>query len=285
MGGRGYCVTLSGLRGGHSGADIDKGRGSANQLMGRVLFSAMERVPGLRVADIRGGRFDNVICSRNDALVAIPDGKTVEFESFISEFDAVLKNEYAGCDEGVTLACAPAEVGSALSAEATSSVLYTLLALPQGVQAMNVDFKGLVQTSLNLGVMGMEPEGLRLTISLRSCIASQKAMLLQRVRAIVESGGGSVSTRSDYPGWQYARTSAMRDRLLAVWKSLGGTEGRLDATHGGLECGLFIEKLPGLDAVSLGPELHDVHSPRERLSVPSTERVYRLVREFLSQSC
>ena len=284
-GGRGYRVTLSGLQGGHSGGDIDKGRGSANQLMGRVLFSAMERVSGLRVADIRGGRFDNVICSRNDALVAIPDGKTAEFESFISEFDAVLKNEYAGCDEGVTLACAPAEVGSALSAEATSSVLYTLLALPQGVQAMNVDFKGLVQTSLNLGVMGMEPEGLRLTISLRSCIASQKAMLLQRVRAIVESGGGSVSTRSDYPGWQYARTSAMRDRLLAVWKSLGGTEGRLDATHGGLECGLFIEKLPGLDAVSLGPELHDVHSPRERLSVPSTERVYRLVREFLSQSC
>lgn len=280
----GYAVTISGLQGGHSGADIDKGRASANQLMGRVLFSAMERVPGLRAADIRGGRFDNVICSRNDAKVAIPAGSEEAFETFIREFDAVLKNEYAGCDGGVSLTCEKTPLETALSVPATSDILHVLLALPQGVQAMNVDFPGLVQTSLNLGVMGMESDGLHATLSLRSCIASQKAMLHQRVRAIVEHGGGTVSSRSDYPGWQFARTSAMRDRLLAVWKELSGQDGRLEATHGGLECGLFIEKLPGLDAVSLGPELHDVHSPRERLNVPSTARIYRLVREFLSRS-
>ncbi len=279
----GYTVEISGLQGGHSGGDIDKGRASANQLMGRVLFSAMEQFPGLRVADIRGGRFDNVICPRNDAKVAVPAGKAEAFETFIRGFDAALKNEYAGCDDGVALGCAPAAVETALSASVTSDLLHVLLALPQGVQAMNVDFPGLVQTSLNLGVMRMEPDGLHFSVSVRSCIATQKAMIAQRVRAIVEHGGGATSTHADYPGWQYARTSPMRDRIMEVWKELSGQEGRLEATHGGLECGLFVERLPGLDAISIGPELHDVHSARERLSVASTRRVYRLVWEYLNR--
>lgn len=280
----GYAVTLSGLQGGHSGGDIHKGRGSANQLCGRVLFNAMERFPGFRVADIRGGRFDNVICSRNDARVAVPAERTEAFEAFIREFDGVLKNEYAGCDGGVTLTCEKSVLDAALTAEDTSRLLHVLLALPQGVQAMSVDFPGLVQTSLNLGVMRMEADGLHFSFSIRSCIASQKEMMLQRVRAIVTHAGGAAAPRSAYPGWQYARQSVMRDRLLAAWRDLSGQEGRIEATHGGLECGLFIEKIPGLDAVSLGPELHDVHSAREKLSAASTERVYRLVLEFLKRS-
>lgn len=279
-----YAVTLSGLLGGHSGGDIHLGRASANQVMGRVLYSAMERVPGLRLSDIRGGKFDNVICSRNDALAAVPAGKEADFEAFIREFDGVLKNEYAGVDDGISLSCAKAEAEEALSPEATEHVLRTLLVIPQGVQAMNVDFPGLVQTSLNLGVMGMETDGLHFSISVRSCIASQKAMMVQRLRAILEMGGGAVSERSDYPGWQYARQSALREDVLAAWKAVSGREGKIEATHGGLECGLFIEKIPGLDAVSMGPELHDVHSVKERLSVPSTKLAYELTCELLRRS-
>ena len=280
----GYAVTISGLQGGHSGADIDKGRASANVLAGRVLYSAMERVPGLRLADVRGGKFDNVICPFNVAKVAVPAGKEAEFEAFIREFDGVLKNEYAGCDEGVTLVCQRTAVETALSPEDTHRILRTLLVLPQGVQAMNADFPGLVQTSLNLGVMSVEADGLHLTLSIRSCIASQKAMLCQRVRAVIETGGGTAEERSGYPGWQYQRESAMRQRLMEVYRDLNGKDAVIEATHGGLECGLFIEKLPGLDAVSLGPELRDIHSPRERLGVASTERVYRFVCEFLKRS-
>ena len=280
----GYAVTISGLQGGHSGADIDKGRASANVLAGRVLYSAKERVPGLRLADVRGGKFDNVICPFNVAKVAVPAGKEAEFEAFIREFDGVLKNEYAGCDEGITLVCQRTAVETALSPEDTHRILRTLLALPQGVQAMNADFPGLVQTSLNLGVMSVEADGLHLTLSIRSCIASQKAMLCQRVRAVIETGGGTAEERSGYPGWQYQRESAMRQRLMEVYRDLNGKDAVIEATHGGLECGLFIEKLPGLDAVSLGPELRDIHSPRERLGVASTERVYRLVCEFLKRS-
>ncbi|USF25797.1 Cytosol non-specific dipeptidase [Firmicutes bacterium ASF500] len=280
----GYAVTLSGLLGGHSGADIHRGRASANQTMGRVLYSAMERVPGLRLSDIRGGKFDNVICSKNQALAAVPAGQEEAFEAFIREFDGILKNEYAGCDDGITLTCGRAEVDGALSREATSHILRTLLAVPQGVQAMNVDFHGLVQTSLNLGIMGMEADGLHFSISVRSCIASQKAMMVQRLRALLELSGGTMSLRSDYPGWQYARQSELREDVLAAWQAVSGQKGKIEATHGGLECGLFIEKIPGLDAVSLGPELHDVHSVKERLSVPSTRRAYELVLELLKRS-
>ena len=132
--------------------------------------------------------------------------------------------------------------------------------------------------------MGMREDGLHMTVSIRSCIASQKDMVVQRVRSIVEYAGGTVSARNDYPGWQYVKESAFRDLVLEAYRDVSGRDGALEATHGGLECGLFIEKIPGLDALSMGPELHDVHSVRERLSVPSTERVYRLVCEILKRS-
>ena len=280
----GYTVTLSGLQGGHSGADIHLGRASANQQMGRVLYSAMERLHGLRLAALSGGQFDNVICSRCDAAVAIPSGKEAAFEAFIAEFDATLKNEYTGCDDGITLKCAKADVTSAVSEAVTNTMLHTLLALPQGVQAMSVDFPGLTQTSLNMGVLKLEEDGLYITFSIRSSIASQKEMLAQRVHSIVEFAGGTVTERGRYPGWQYERNSAFRDTVLAAYHDLTGKEGVVEATHGGLECGLLIEKIPSLDAVSMGPELHDVHSVRERLNVPSTERVYALVCEVLKRS-
>ena len=279
----GYTVTIAGLKGGHSGGDIHLGRGNANQLMGRVLYSAMERFRGLRLAAVSGGQFDNVICSRCDATVALPAGHGADFEAFIREFDATLKNEYAGCDDGVTVSCEAAAADTAVSAETTSVMLHTLLALPQGVQAMNVDFPGLVQTSLNLGVLRLAEDGLHITFSIRSCIASQKEMLAQRVHAIVEFAGGSVTERGKYPGWQYVRQSHFRDMVLEAYHDITGKDGIIEATHGGLECGLFIEKIPGLDAISMGPEMHDVHSVRERLNAASTERTYELLCEALKR--
>ena len=281
----GYKISLEGLLGGHSGGEIHKGRASANQVMGRVLYSAMERCPGLRLADIRGGQFDNVICSRNHAKVAVPADRAAALEAFIREFDAALKNEYAGCDGGVTLTCGRTALDAALSPEATANMLRTLLAVPQGVQAMSADFPGLVQTSLNMGVIELREEGLYFGVSVRSCIATQKEMIIQRLKAILELGGGSFSLRGNYPGWQFARSSALREEILAAYRAVCGREGTLEATHGGLECGLFMEKLPGLDAVSFGPELHDVHSVKERLSVASTGRVYEVTREFLRRNC
>ena len=280
----GYRVTISGLKGGHSGMNINQGRGNANCLMARTLYSAMERCPSLRVSDLTGGQFDNVICLRNDALVALSAADAPAFEAFIKEFDATLKNEYAVTDGGISLVCEKADVPVAFSAADTSRLLHVLLALPQGVQEMSADFPGLVQTSLNLGVMRTGEHGVKCSFSVRSCIASQKDMLIQRVKAIVEFGGGTVGERSNYPGWQYDRDSALRKEVEAVYRDLTGHDGKIEATHGGLECGLFIEKIPGLDALSMGPELHDVHSVNERLNVASTARVYELVCEVLKRS-
>ena len=282
--GLGYAVTLSGLLGGHSGAEIHKGRASANQVMVRALYSAAERCPGLQLSGIRGGRFDNVICSQNEALVSVPEEQAEAFEAFVQEFDALLKNEYAGCDAGISLACRrSAGMNGALTRETTEAILRTMLAIPQGVQAMSADFPGLVQTSLNLGVMDLREDGLHFGVSIRSCIASQKEMMIQRLGAILELGGGTFTLRGDYPGWQYNRDSALLRDVLAVYRDVCGREGRIEATHGGLECGLFIEKLPGLDAVSLGPELHGAHSTKERLSAASTGRVYAVVRALLER--
>ena len=252
--------------------------------MGRTLCTALEKFPGLRLVKFAGGQFDNVICSRCDAVVALPAGTGDDFAAFIREFDGILKNEYAVTDPGVTLTCTAASADTAVSAERTATLLRTLVALPQGVEAMDTDFPGLVQTSLNMGVTKLDETGLRISFSIRSSIASRKMMLAQRVRAVITLAGGTVTEGGVYPGWQYKRESQFRDTLLAAYKDLTGKDGVVEATHGGLECGLLMEKLPGLDAVSVGPDLFDVHSVRERLNVASTERTYALVCELLRRS-
>lgn len=282
---RGYCLTLSGLLGGHSGVDIDKGRGNASHLMGRVLYMAQEVCSGLRVADIRGGSLDNVICRECAAKLAVPAVQADSFESFVRSFEEILQNEYAVGDPGLLLRCEAEKLDSAWSRETTSRLLHTLFILPQGVQEMSLDFPGLVQTSLNLGVIVAEENCLRFTCSIRSGIASQKELLRKKLRAVVENAGGSISEHGDYPAWQYRRNSPLRELVQDAYRSLTGQEGKINATHGGLECGLFAAKLPGLDALSFGPNLTDIHSVRECLDVASVGRVYALLREILIRSC
>lgn len=279
-----FTLTVAGLRGGHSGADIHRGRGSALQLMARVLYAAAERFPGLRLAALDGGQFDNVICSCCTAAAALPVGQGAAFTDFVRAFAVEVQNEYAVTDPGVTLTCAPAAAETAVDSDRTLTLLRALAALPQGVEAMDTDFPGLVQTSMNIGVAHLTAEGLCVTCSLRSSVSSRKEMLAARVRAIMALAGGTVTEHGRYPGWQYRRQSAFRDTVIAAYQDVTGREAVVEATHGGLECGLLIDKLPGLDAVSLGPDIPDIHSVREKLSVASTARVYAAVREALRRS-
>ena len=274
-------ITVQGLVGGHSGTEIDKGRGNGVQLMGRVLASVAEETE-LRLVEVCGGLKDNAIPTGAQALISANAEVTAEVCRRMTQS---LREEYRVTDPDVEVTVEPAETAMLpMDAVSTRRAVCLLVCHPNGVQVMSADIPGLVQTSLNLGVMHLTEDGLHFSYSIRSCIASQKAMLAQRVHAIVEFAGGTVSERGNYPGWQYERDSKLRELVLGVYRDLTGTEAKLEATHGGLECGLFIEKIPGLDAISLGPELHDVHSVRERLSVPSTERVYELVCEVLRRS-
>jgi dipeptidase D len=274
-------LELSGLTGGHSGVEIDKGRANANHLMGRVLYMARLAAPSLRLADIRGGQFDNVICRVCTARAAVDEAEAEAFERFVRNFEAVLKNEYAASDPGLLLRCAPGEADAALDDADTARLLDLLFLLPQGVQAKSLDFAGLTETSLNLGVISLEADGLHFTESLRSSVETRKELLRRKIAALVSLAGGTLTERGRYPSWPYRRTSALRELVLDAWREVSGTEGRIDATHGGLECGLFMGKIPGLDAISFGPDLHDVHSPRESMDVASVGRVYALLREIL----
>ncbi|MCR5575475.1 MAG: aminoacyl-histidine dipeptidase [Oscillospiraceae bacterium] len=280
-GGACYTLTLDGLLGGHSGVEIDRGRANANHVMGRVLYMARAAVPSLRVADVRGGQFDNVICPLCEAKVAVAEADAPALARFVGNFEAVLQNEYASSDPGLRLSCAPCAADAALDAADTEKLLNLLFLLPQGVQARSLDIPGLTETSLNLGTIALEDDGLYFTESLRSSVETRKELLRRKIAALVSLAGGTLTERGRYPSWQYRRQSALRELVLDAWRDVSGTEGRIDATHGGLECGLFMGKLPGLDAISFGPELHDVHSPRERMDVASVGRTYALLREIL----
>ena len=279
-----FSVEIGGLIGGHSGCEIEKGRGNANKLMARVLFEATKELESLRLCEYKGGQFDNVICPFCVAEIAVDKSQEKNFEEYIAKMDAILKAEYATADPGVYVKCSVIDANEvkAFTREDSKRILTALFVLPQSVIEMSMDIKGLPQTSLNLGVINTKDNSVDFSYSIRSSIGSQKMMVLDRVVAIVEMAGGNVSTRGMYPGWAFNRDSKFRNTLAEVFKRLNGYDAKISATHGGLECGLFIDKLPGLDCVSIGPDLRDIHSCGEKLSIASVERLYKLIVEFLA---
>ncbi|MBE6714788.1 MAG: aminoacyl-histidine dipeptidase [Ruminococcaceae bacterium] len=277
-----YKAEISGLLSGHSGVDIDKGRASANQLMGRMLFHIFKET-GLRLCSMQGGTLDNVIPKRCEAAVAVPKCMEERFISMTEDYKAIFSNEFAHSDPDLTLNISKAAEQSAVCADDTAAMLTAMIMLPYGVQEMSMDIKGLVQTSLNMGVLKLSENELDFSFSVRSCITSCKEALIMRLKATVEQMGGTVSVHGEYPAWQFAKVSPLRDTTLAAYKDLYNKDGKVFATHGGLECGLFINKIPGLDCISFGPDLCDVHSVRERLSISSTARLYALVCEILKR--
>ena len=276
-----YAVTVSGLLGGHSGCDIDKERGSSTRLISRFLYKASKLLP-LRLIDLQGGEFDNVIPSKTTATVAVSGIDSDKFEKLAAEYDGIYKHELSVSDPGVTLnACKSSGKGDTVTVKDTGKLLTALYIMPQGIQNMSSDIKGLVQTSLNMGIIKLEKDCLKYSFAVRSSVLSQKKELLDRIVAITELAGGSVSTHGEYPGWEYKKVSPLRDAALAAYRDVYGKEAVITATHGGLECGLFADKIPGLDCISYGPELHDIHSVNERLGIASVKRVYDLTCRIL----
>ena len=171
--------------------------------------------------------------------------------------------------------------GNALTTECTAKVIGLLNAAPNGVQSWSEDIEGLVQTSLNLGVAVLDKEGLRLTFAVRSSVNQEKRDLLTRLRALAEEFGGSYSEVGDYPAWEYKKDSRLRDTMVKTYADMFGVQPEVVAIHAGLECGLLSEKLPGLDCVSIGPQMHDIHTSREKLDIASTARTWDFLLEIL----
>ena len=275
-------ITVQGLVGGHSGTEIDKGRGNGVQLMGRVLASVAEETE-LRLVEVCGGLKDNAIPSQAEAEIAVPAG--TELSDIAAAFEAQLRHEYRAADPDVTVTVTPCEPSFLPMDEAsTARCLCLLTCAPNGIQEMSQDVPGLPQTSLNLGILTTAEDAMEASFCLRSSVASQKEMIRRRLDSLTTALGGHTEVSGDYPAWEYQADSALRDRMVAVYRDQYGAEPRIEVIHAGLECGLLSGKLPGLDCVSIGPDLEDIHTPRERMSIPSVQRIWAFVTEVLRRS-
>ncbi len=270
-----YTLRVTGLAGGHSGTEINKGHGNANLLMGRILYS-LSRALALRIVSCAGGLKDNAIALACSAALALSQADALKAQQLADAFDAALKHEFAASDPGVCVSFNETGVAArAMTVDDSARFARFLSLVPDGVAAMSMDIEGLVQTSCNLGVLQLENGQLHACSAVRSSVATQKQMLLDRITALAETFGGSVTVTGDYPAWEYRRESVLRETMVRVFEAQYGYTPKVEAIHAGLECGLFAGKLDGLDAVSFGPNLYDIHTTRERMSISSVQRTWQ----------
>ena len=271
-------VVVSGLIGGHSGVEIHKGRGNADMLLGRVLYAAAAKT-ALRLVGVEGGEKDNAIPSVARAVVFVED--LAVLRSVCVELEGILRREYAETDPGVSVSVLAEGGGTAMDEESTQRVLCLLTCAPNGVQVMSADIPGLVQTSLNLGILYTCEDQVVASFCIRSNVDSQMWMLLERLECLTRQLNGTFETGGVYPGWAYRKDSPLRDLMAAVFVEQYGSEPKIEALHAGLECGLFAGKIPGLDCVSFGPDILEIHTPRERMSISSVQRTWQFLVELL----
>ena len=279
----GPCVrlTVEGLQGGHSGVEIDKGRANANKLMGELLGRIQKEMP-LCLTSIGGGTKDNAIPRTCQATMVVMGLHPERINVIAEELQAEVRAQYEEPEAVIRGDDVDALGGNALTTEATAKVIALLCAVPNGVQAMSADIPGLVQTSLNLGILEMD-NALRMTFSVRSSKGAEKQGLLLRLSELAAFYGGQYGQAGEYPAWEYRADSPLRDTMVRTYTRMFGEEPQVIAIHAGLECGLFSEKLPGLDSVSVGPNMPDIHTSRERLEIASVERTWRFLLEVLKQ--
>ena len=276
-------VHIGGLTGGHSGAEIHKGRANSNTLMGRFLVHAGKKV-AMNIVSMEGGLADNAIPRETKMQVVVSDVETLNAE--VSSFDKILKTEYATKDSGIFAKVVVKEVGSfeAVTEEDTKKTGSLIFLLPGGVQAMSGDVEGLVETSLNMGQLSMKKDQINLGFSVRSSIESAKYMLVEKLYALTESYGGSCKSTGDYPGWAYRVDSPLRDSMKKIYTEMFGKAPKIEAIHAGLECGFFLGKIPELDCVSIGPDMKDIHTTEETMSISSVKRTWEFILKILEEA-
>ncbi len=280
------CVlTVSGLQGGHSGIEIGTGRANASKLLGRCLDQLSTAAP-VRLVSVHGGLQDNAIPKEAESVLVIAPGDAEALSAVTAAFSQAAAQEYAGIESSlsVTLNVGDAVKMNTLTVSDTKRFIGLICDYPNGVLAMSQDIPGLVQTSLNLGILRLEGTGdYMLSSSIRSSVDAEKAAMSRDLQALAARFGGTFGQRGDYPAWEYRHDSPLRDTMVRVFRQQYGREPVVEAIHAGLECGIFAGKLEGLDAVSLGPDMPEVHSTRERLSISSTRRTWEYLLAVLKE--
>lgn len=275
-------ITVGGLLGGHSGVEINKGRANASMLLGRLLCAADKASP-VRLLAAEGGKKDNAIPQQAQAVVAAADEKAVR--AVAAAMEHAFRDEYRTADPGIFVSTEEiTDTRIPMDEQSTKRTIGLLTCMPDGIQAMSADIAGLVQTSLNLGVLSTAEDALHASFCVRSSISTQKQMLVDRLACQMDLLGGSVQVSGDYPAWEYRQDSPLRDLMTQVYEKQYGKAPEIAAIHAGLECGMFMGKLPDLDCVSIGPDMWEVHTSRESMSIASVQRVWAFLVEVLAQA-
>lgn len=284
-------IRVEGLRGGHSGAEINKGRANANMLMGRILLELSEAY-SYRICALAGGSKDNAIPRECEAVLIVKKrikaGDQKGFgRTFTAETEAIaerIQKEFSVSDPDirVSVSVGKEDTQKALTKDATRRTVTLINGLPNGIQRMSDDIEGLVETSLNLGVLSLNEKKLSLRYALRSSVGTAKEFLLKKMECLTTSLGGTVERAGDYPAWEYRKESKLRDDMIRIYKEMYGEEPQVEAIHAGVECGILAGKIEGLDAVSIGPDMSGVHTTEEKLSISSTRRVWEYLLKVIA---
>lgn len=276
-----FQIVISGLKGGHSGAEIDRQRGNAIKLMGRLLHEASQSTK-LFLIDAQGGGKENVIAGCAEMLLMVEDPNVLT--ETVQKMLAVWKEEFVDEEPGlaVTAEKRGRMTAEAASWEVTEKIVSYLMAAPDGPKGYSRSLAGQVETSLNHGIMAVREGCLLIDTLVRSSIYSKKMELAGRLEVLAKLCGADFVADNEYPGWAYKKESNLRDHMVQAYRQLFGSDPEILTVHAGLECGLFLDKKKDLDCVSFGPDLWDIHSVKERLSIESVERSYEFLKAILA---
>lgn len=280
-----YRVKIERLNGGHSGMEIGLGRANANQQLARFLWESAERFDGIDLAEIDGGGLANAIPREANALIGVAARHAEELVNSAAMFNDILHAEYALTESpdfvfSIEKADKPEAVIAAFQANDLFSAIFST---PNGVQNMSAVVPGLIETSCNLASVKMKPEEnhINVTVHMRSAVNSRQDEIGDRIKSIYQLIGCDVAFSDSYVGWAPNKDSKVLAVAEQSFRDLFGKEPRVEALHAGLECGLFLEKMPNLDMISFGPTLKDIHSPNEKANIPSVQEFWKFLREIL----
>ena len=275
-------VKISGLMGGHSGAEIDKNRANANSLLGKFLHG-LDAKAGYELISVQGGQKDNAITRESIAELLTVKENVEAVKEYAASMQTAWREEYTGTDEGITVTVTEEGEQDAKVLHPTSKekVVFFLVNVLYGVQKMSGTIKGLVETSTNIGILKTSENEVLGSSSIRSSVETARDALSDKIEYLTEFLGGEYERQGVYPAWEYRKDSPLRDKMVEVYEEMYGQKPNVVAIHAGLECGLFYKKMEGLDCVSLGPDMKDIHTSEEVLSISSTERVWKYLVKVL----
>lgn len=274
-------ILINGLLGGHSGADIHLERANANILMSRVLDAISQKTSAL-LTILSGGLKDNVITRETEAGIYVPADAVADVKAIINAMHEDFKVEYESQDPNIAILVTESnEHKQCLDGETSTKIISLLHMMPHGIMAYSMQIPGLVETSLNIGVVQLEEQSLKMIVSIRSSVPSKKEYIKRKIKMVCDAAGAQAELTGDYPAWVYASHSPIRDKAVALFEEMYNKKPEIKAIHAGLECGFILEKLPGVDIIAFGPNVYDIHSPKERASISSMTSVYEYLVNLL----